>query len=557
MTERKMVIKKKKGCSSEYNILFANGLEQIFINKLKVGEYRDELLGKDTYLVVPVTIIVEGVHNGFFYPADELKKSVADWENVLIPIYHPVDPQGQFLSAKEVETECVGRFCNSTWDENKKGIIGEFWILKEKISTEIIDELINGNMEVSTGLFADHDFDKAGTWNGEEYKAELTNYNPDHVALLPGSLGACSWTDGCGVRANYKVNKKEDQIIKKEVHNLRMFKNLIGKTGKILFFKNISDEEEKQYYEKYTELLGGMVTNEYSYEDIRYTLSTLVRDAFKTPTEEFPDVYIRDTFENHFIFERKGKLYKQEYMFDASDNITLGKEVTEMKLKSEYVPLTVTNEKKEKLEEKIEELETKIETNKKEEVSMKDELIGKLISNEACPFTEADKTFLETKDEAQLQTLVDKFEVKEVKVDEVILDTNKEVKPDEKKEVVTLESFLAKDDIPAEIKATLNESVSLYRKNKSSMIEKILANKKNVFTKEQLEAKETSELAAIVSLMGGEEVKEPEFDFSANLAGVIKAGEVKNEKQSDGSGVPVMAQPKWNADGTPDFSQFN
>lgn len=556
MTERKMVIKKKKECSSEYNFLFANGLEQIFTNKLKVGEYRDEMLGTDSYLVVPVTIIVEGVHNGFFYPAEELKKSVPEWENVLIPIYHPVDPQGQFLSAKEVETECVGRFCNSTWDENKKGIVGEFWILKEKISTEIIDELINGNMEVSTGLFADHDFDKAGTWNGEKYEAELSNYNPDHVALLPGSLGACSWADGCGVRANYKVNKKEDQIIKKEVHNLSMFKNLIGRTGKILFFKNISDDEEKQYYEKYTELLGGMVTNEYSYEDIRYTLSTLVRDAFKTPTEEYPDVYIRDTFENHFIFERKGKLYKQEYTLDANDQITLGKEVTEMKLKSEYVPLTVTNEKKEKSEETV---EVKIETNKKEEVSMKDELIGKLISNEACPFTESDKTFLETKDEAQLQTLVEKFEVKEEKKEEVVIDVNKEEKKveEKKEEVVTLESFLSKDDIPAEIKATLNESVSLYRKNKATMVGKILANKKNVFTKEQLEAKEVAELSAIVSLMGGEETKEPEFDFSANLAGVIKAGEVKNEKQSDGSGVPIMAQPKWNADGTPDFSQFN
>lgn len=40
------------------------------------------------------------------------------------------------------------------------------------------------------------------------FKRIARNLNPDHLALLPGGTGACSWEDGCGVRANERKDLK-------------------------------------------------------------------------------------------------------------------------------------------------------------------------------------------------------------------------------------------------------------------------------------------------------------------------------------------------------------
>jgi hypothetical protein len=55
-------------------------------------------------------------------------------------------------------------------------------------------------------------------WNGEEYEETLYDFIPDHIALLPNELGACSWADGCGVRenirkSNFNFSKKEEDVM--------------------------------------------------------------------------------------------------------------------------------------------------------------------------------------------------------------------------------------------------------------------------------------------------------------------------------------------------------
>jgi len=53
-----------------------------------------------------------------------------------------------------------------------------------------------------------------GVWNEEEYHSIVRNYRPDHLALLPGAIGACSWEDGCGIRANKDIKKGgKDEVI--------------------------------------------------------------------------------------------------------------------------------------------------------------------------------------------------------------------------------------------------------------------------------------------------------------------------------------------------------
>lgn len=53
-------------------------------------------------------------------------------------------------------------------------------------------------VELSTGLFTDNEVE-AGTWNGEDFVAIARNYRPDHLAILPDKVGACSIKDGAGL----------------------------------------------------------------------------------------------------------------------------------------------------------------------------------------------------------------------------------------------------------------------------------------------------------------------------------------------------------------------
>ena len=55
-------------------------------------------------------------------------------------------------------------------------------------------------MEVSTGLFSEIE-PKPGVFKGRHYKGVVRNLRPDHLAILPDSIGACSIADGAGAHA--------------------------------------------------------------------------------------------------------------------------------------------------------------------------------------------------------------------------------------------------------------------------------------------------------------------------------------------------------------------
>jgi hypothetical protein len=73
---------------------------------------------------------------------------------------------------------------------------------------EVVNRLRAGQpVEVSTGYFADMEATN-GVWNGAAYTGITRNIRPDHLALLPDEVGACSWVDGCGApRVNVKGEK--------------------------------------------------------------------------------------------------------------------------------------------------------------------------------------------------------------------------------------------------------------------------------------------------------------------------------------------------------------
>ncbi len=161
------------------------------------------------HLVVPVIMMVEGVHHGsagpMLHPASELSRHPAAWNGIPVVIYHP-ELEGQPIQAnvpEVIESEEIGRIYNTYWEDGR--LKAEAWIDTQKISRvspAVLDMLRQGaRIDVSIGAFTDDEV-AVGSWNNERYSGISRNHRPDHLALLPGARGACSWEDGCGVRVN-------------------------------------------------------------------------------------------------------------------------------------------------------------------------------------------------------------------------------------------------------------------------------------------------------------------------------------------------------------------
>lgn len=178
----------------------------------KTGATRKVMHDGREHIVAPVIILVEGVHRGsggsLYYPAEVLKNVAQFWNGMPVPVHHP-ELNGTPISCNSpdiIEKQSVGRLWNVQYEaEPKPRLKGELYIDVQKaktVSLPVIEALQNNTpLEVSTGLFSTDD-PTPGKWNEETYDAIVKDMRPDHLALLPGGKGACSWKDGCGVRAN-------------------------------------------------------------------------------------------------------------------------------------------------------------------------------------------------------------------------------------------------------------------------------------------------------------------------------------------------------------------
>lgn len=172
-------------------------------------DVRYEDLDGRRHLVVPVVMMVEGVHNGsqgpVFHSAEELGRWENAWNGIAITIGHPRDEEGQYVSANEPErvVNFVGRVFHAHMDDSR--LVAEAWLDEAKlqrVSPQALGYIRERRaLEVSIGAFTDTD-PQEGEWHEEHYEGVARNHRPDHLALLPGGRGACSWEDGCGIRAH-------------------------------------------------------------------------------------------------------------------------------------------------------------------------------------------------------------------------------------------------------------------------------------------------------------------------------------------------------------------
>ena len=163
------------------------------------------------YLVVPASLIVPGVLNGskgrLYYSPKHTQKSTEKWNGTPITMYHPT-VNGEYVSAKHSSVKHYGWLENAQY-RNK--LISEAWIDVERTKTHpegeyVINRLRQGlPVELSTGLYTE-DIERNGidARSGQAYTHLAVDYRPDHLAILPSQVGACSLQDGCGLNVNAK-----------------------------------------------------------------------------------------------------------------------------------------------------------------------------------------------------------------------------------------------------------------------------------------------------------------------------------------------------------------
>jgi hypothetical protein len=151
------------------------------------------------YWILPVVMLVEGVHIGsrgaVLHTKAELSDSVSRWNGQPIVVDHPE------VSANDKGTVKVGVIENARMvgEKLKADLAIDVEKLKEH-SEETYNILFDGRaLEVSTGYFSEF-FELDSEWNNIRYTAIATHIQPDHLALLPHDVGACSIDDGCGIR---------------------------------------------------------------------------------------------------------------------------------------------------------------------------------------------------------------------------------------------------------------------------------------------------------------------------------------------------------------------
>jgi len=340
----------------------------------------------------------------------------------------------------------------ATFDEELGALRAELWLDEARlldVSPKCL-RLIRERrpMDVSTGLFGDPD-GHTGTWNGEEYQSTLRNYRPDHLALLPGERGACSWDDGCGIRANEKGGDMQKQ-------------------------NPLLQTLEQGYRE----------------------LADLIQQRLDSMDTDFKTHYLVDVYDDHIIFyvtsDEGTRHYRQEYAVADDGSVELTGDPVQVKMKVAYEPISNTSK------------EGKIMGNKKTGPCCP-ERVQALIENEATPYTEDDREELEALSEGMLEKL-EAAAAQSVQNTDTPQDSGEqEITPEQA--FATLKAYLDEDPdrawdlLPQAVREQAQAGIQHMQEHKRRLIEGITANENSAFTAEELESLPVEVLEKIAKQM--------------------------------------------------------
>lgn len=349
------------------------------LNNQLISSYTaiEKILEGRKQLTVPVVMIVEGVLSGSMGPllhlADDFGKIPESWNGIPIVMYHP-EQDGHGISANSpevVESSKVGVVYYSHIEGNM--LKAEAWLDEAKLAivSNVTLLAINAGktMELSVGVYTENE-EISGEYNGIKYNAIARNHRPDHLALLPDGVGACSLENGCGMGVNQK--KGENNVDRLDA------------------LKKVRDAN-------YSVIAIGVNLAQGLKEKLDQ-LQDLVRTLRIPPDKDGNGgtwVYLEEAYDTFLIYSIEGvkgnTYFKCNYQFNVANGIP------------EFVGNPIEVVRKVEFESIINNEDVIVLNKKKETTIMAEKCtpcvekkVGEIIANAATKFTETDREWLQT-----------------------------------------------------------------------------------------------------------------------------------------------------------------
>lgn len=400
-----------------------------------------EVDGK-TYVVVPVVMIREGVHNGsrgaIYHSQMELVKTIPEWEGKPVVIDHPQDLEGNYISANSTGVKVIGYVNSPVMVKDK--LQAFVYFDTEATPADLLEQVNAGKIiEVSVGVYSD-EVEMEGEWNGEKFKKIAVNEKPDHLAILPNDVGACSVQDGCGIR----IYKRNDE--------------------------NMEQRAEVKLMPQV------FLTNSTNWSERMNRLHSLVQlEDVRSSDNDWKYHYLEEVWESYVIYEvrESGKpnpsLRQRAYQVDVDGKVKWTEdEPVEVQRKVFYVKLNTNKSMTEKCN--------------------CPEKVNALIANAFTHLEETDRGWLSELTGEQLDRLVPK----PVKPVEVQVNAD-QAKAEILQSITTIEDLLKVT--PEALKETIQKGVEQYQAYCAEMVKTIMTNAaKDTWTEDELNAQPTSML---------------------------------------------------------------
>lgn len=462
--------------------------------RVAVATVRRETLDGIEYLVVPVVMATEGVRWPANSPepelwlASEYGKSAPSWNGRPVTIQHP-KRRGEFVSAagtpETFVSERIGWVFNAAMEGER--LKCEAWIDLGRVSQvgapaeELVAKIEAGDpVEVSMGTFVDVE-PKPGVFDGRRFAGIWRSIRPDHLALGV-DRGACSFEDGCGVRAACANGCAG------------------GCRGGLMDPKNA--EERPGLIARVMEYLGRgrsimAQAAEIGDRERRERLYDAIQDSDKPDYEAGEWLEIVEVFTDSgtVLYKLGGdEAYRRTFAIDDAGEVSLG-EREKGRIALEFVPeAQVVASEEEKRMSKIR------------------ERVSALIASEATAFDEHDRKWLEGMTEDQIAKLEPKETTKAASsaaptagVSDLKPAAKPTAEPDEgaakpPAAPKTAEQVIAEQ--PPELQEVLSEGLRLQSERKSALTKALRASQRCDFSDDQLAAKPLRELEVLAKLAG-------------------------------------------------------
>lgn len=333
-------------------------------------------LGGRDYLVQPVVALREIVMpygNEFDYVSnEELKACAENWNGKPLTLDHPSNGNQLRFANK---SDAIGFMADVRVEAGKLKANAYLDIeLAEKQGDEgkqLISIFENGlTLDVSTGYAAQRR-ENSGIFQNQRYTHSQHDFIPDHLALLPNSVGRCSVKDGCGVGVYNKGDNLKDK---------KTLKDRLSMAWQSLFRFNSEGASQSDIYEALDKALA---------DDLGDLYVFIIRDVF-TDTVVY-QLYDGDTY------SYSGKLYERTYTLNEADmSIVLGEPVEVVK-RTIYENIVMNEGETPE--------ETKQPIVNTQECNCMKEKVKALIANASTQWTEDDADFLNGLTDEQLAKL--------------------------------------------------------------------------------------------------------------------------------------------------------